>query len=160
MNDHDTQKAIIERINRGGGIPAADTEMMERWWDVVSDIPREVRGHTAVGLGAIAGPNAVSLAPEQSIALMMRVSILWGLEERGLLLDYLSEPEIRKRLFAAIASMPLSKDDFAETMTERILREGSPEEAQKFREEMLAKGLTPERPRIMGRIAEIVGSTP
>lgn len=151
--DREAHDAVLNSIKAGAPIPPSDATMIERWWDVMSDVPRERRGHVAIGLGAIAGPNPTPLNPEQAVGFMMRSAILCGLEERGLLQEYLAQAELKKKLFEVIASVPLSLDDFGEAVVERVLREGPAEEIAKLRQELAAKGLDPDRPRIISRLA-------
>ena len=160
-DDQNAQEAVLNRIKSGAPIPASNAAMIERWWEVASEFPRERRGHVAIGLETIAGPNAVPLGPEQFLGLTMRVAILSGLEERGLLRRYLAKGELRKKLFASIATMALTIEDFGEAVVERLLRESAPEEVAKLRQQMAAQGLDVDRPRVMARLdAEIHGTTP
>ncbi len=148
----------MERINHGAEVAPIDPAIIESWWDAMSSVPPERRGHSAVGLGAIAGNRPMpSLGPDERVALLMRCTLLNSLSERHLLDDYLADPALRKKMFAAISSISLTRNDLIEAMADRIFREAPATDADRCRAEMISEGLDPESPKIVGRLIALVG---
>lgn len=149
MQDDDLN-AATERINTGAQIAQVEPSLIERVWDAVSRILAEKRQHTAIGLGAFAlgNPELAPPNPEQRVALMARYALLDGLIERGILDDYMKDESLRKRVFAAAASLPCDKNDLGEAVAQKALRESPPEVVEKTREEMRQAGYDPDHPKV------------
>jgi hypothetical protein len=54
----------------------------------------------------------------------------------------------RKRVFAAAATIPCDKNDLAEALAERVLRDASPEVVERAKEEPKNAGQDIDRPKI------------
>jgi hypothetical protein len=141
--------AAVERLNSGAPIPAVEPSQIEHAWELVSRIPVERRKNASGGLNAVCGnldyaPNG----PDEQIALMTRYALLDALLERGILNDDMkAEPE-RKHVFAAAATIPCDKRDLAEALAERMLRDASPEEVERTKEDAKNEGWGIDRPKI------------
>ena len=152
--DDDAREAAMAQINAGAEVPAIDPQFVEASWDVLATLPPERRRNAAIGLGAVAGRGLESLPPEQEVALLIRITLLNALSECGVLNDYLSENTLKRKLMTAVASVPFTKNDLAEALSQRIFREATPEVAEKARREMIEAGLDPDFPGIARRLTD------
>ena len=147
--EHDGLNAAAERLNAGAPIPAIEPSQIEHVWEVFSRIPTERRKNTAVGLTAVCGdPKYAPKNAEEQVALMTRFVLLDALLERGILSDHMKAEAERKRVFAAAAKIPCDKNDLAEALAERMLRDASPEAVERIKEEAKNAGWDIERPKI------------
>ncbi len=142
MEDQAAFFAATERLNAGNEIPRVDPSLIEGFWSVVSKIPKEQRGHTSVGLGAFAlsSPDNLPPDPEQRVAIMARYGLLDALLERGFFGEYMEDDSQRKKVFAAAASFPCTKDDLGEAVAERLLRDSPKEQVEEAKRQLLEGG--------------------
>lgn len=152
MSTHKPYEKAMELLNGGAQVPTVEPLTIELFWNFISRIPSEQRGTTPLWLGAVAAGNTTLLQPEQRIALMMRIILLNALSERGLLGEYLADEVLRSKLLAAAASISFDKDDLAEALEHRVLREAPPDIAEQTRADMIEAGLDPDFPRIAKRL--------
>ncbi len=141
--------AAAERLNSGARIPTIEPSQIEHVWEVLSRIPMDRRKNTAVGLSAVRGnPDFAPKNPDEQVALMTRYALLDALLERGILNDYMKAEPGRKHVFAAAATIPCDKNDLAEALAERMLRDASPEVVERTKEEARNAGWDIARPKI------------
>ena len=145
--DTDGLNLAAEQINSGAQIPTIEPSQIEHVWEVLSRIPR--RTNTAIGLTAVcANLDFAPKSPDEQVALMTRYALLDALLERGVLKDYMNDESARKHVFAAAATLPCDKNDLAEALADRMLRDASPEVVERTREEMKNAGWDIDRPKI------------
>lgn len=154
MDQFEDFNKAITRVNEGEAIPPVDASCIERWWNVVSSIPKEQREHVAFGAGAfgISDPEAEPLTGEQKLAVTVRFAILSALNERGVLDEYMKEESSRKKVFRAIASIQCDKNDFGEAVAERAIRNLPVEQQKEANEQFRKVGYDPEHLRIVEKI--------
>jgi hypothetical protein len=145
--------AATERLNAGEEIPKVDPVLIEGFWGAVSKIPKERRGHPAVGLGAFASidPKNLPPNPEQQVAMMARYGLLDALLERGFFSEYMENESQRKKVFAAAASFPCNKDDLGEALAERLLRDSPQEEIEEANKQLQEAGYDPTHLKVMDK---------
>jgi len=147
--ENDGLNAAAERLNTGAPIPTIEPSQIEHVWEAFSRIPPETRKSTAVGLTAVCGnADYAPSNPDEQVALMTRFALLDALLERGILNDYMKTGPGRKHVFAAAATIPCDKNDLAEALAERMLRDSPPEAVERTREEAQNAGWDIERPKI------------
>jgi hypothetical protein len=148
--------AYAERINEGAPIAQVEAYLIEGMWEALSRMPAEKRQHVSVGLGAFArvNPNFAPPSPEQTVALLARYALLDALIERGILDDYMRDELLRKRVFAAAASLPCDKNDLSEALAQKILRESPAEVVASTKEEMRLAGYDPDHPKVGDKFIE------
>ena len=143
-----------ERLNAGGPIAPIDPALIERVWTIMSQLPADQRHHTSIGLGAIADPALAPPTPDQMVGLMARSAMLDALIERGIFDDHLRDESLRKKLFAAAASLPFDKNDLAVALAEKILRESPPDLLEKSKEELRLAGYDPAHLKVADKFTE------
>ncbi len=148
--ENDDLNAVVERINAGARIPTTERSRIEHLWKAMSRIPRDRRQNTtAVGLTAVcANPDFAPKNPDEQVALTARYAMLDALVERGILSEYMEDEALRKHVFAAAATIPCDKNDLAEALAERMLRDASPDVAERTKEAAQNAGWDTDRPRI------------
>ncbi|MFB3812722.1 MAG: hypothetical protein ACE14L_01315 [Terriglobales bacterium] len=139
--DENEHQAAAERINAGAPIPEVEPSVIKHLWDAIRSIPAGFRRRqdVAIGLGAVAacgGPDPSSLSPEPHVAMMARYALLDALVERGFLNDYMEDQGLKEEIFRTAALFPCDKNDLAEALVPRMLRESSPETVENFVAEM------------------------
>ncbi len=152
--DREREEAATERLNAGEQVPEVDAAWIERIWEVMQRIPRDKRQHMAIGLGAIAGPDRPQIGPEERLALMVRYMLLDAVIEYGVLNEYMDDEVQRKKVFAAAASIRCDKDDVAEAVAQRQIRESPAAVAEKVKEEFRTAGCAPDHFGIGDRYIE------
>lgn len=141
--------AAVERLNSGAPIPAVEPSQIEHVWELVSRIPLDRRKNASVGLTAVCGNlDYAPMNPDEQVALMTRFALLDALLERGILNDYMKAEPQRKHVFFAAATIPCDKLDLAEAMSERMMRDASPEVVERTKEEAKNAGWDIDRPKI------------
>ena len=147
--ENDGLTAAVERLNAGAPIPTIEPSQIEHVWEALSRIPMESRKNAAVGLTAVCcNAQYAPKNPDEQVALMTRFALLDALLERGILNDYMkAEPE-RKHVFTAAAKIPCDKNDLADALAERRLRDAAPEAIERTKEEAKNAGWNIERPKI------------
>jgi hypothetical protein len=143
--------AATDGINAGAEIATVAPSLIEHIWDAVSRISNEHRQHAAISLGAFAGvdPSGMPTDAEQQVAMMARYALLDALIERGVLDAYMDDESLRKKVFAAAAAFPCDKNDLGEALAQRLLRDYSPDAAQKANEEFRQAGYDPDHPKVV-----------
>jgi hypothetical protein len=149
MEDNDLS-AAVDRINKGAEIPTVEASLLKHMWEALSSIPREQRRTTGIDLGAVARVELQN--PDQHVAIMARYALMDAIIERGALDEYIKDEPLR--VFAAAASLPCRKDDLAEALAQRLLREASPEVAEKAIAEMKEAGCDPDHPNVCNKFIE------
>jgi hypothetical protein len=152
--NHDAENQALEKLNAGDPIPSTDAAYLKKAWEALRDLPAERRGKVALGAQFIFGdaaPDLTTVDPSQFLAFGMRLAILQALIERGALNDYMQDDAQRAKVFHAAATMPCNKYDFAEAMSQQMLRDSPPDVAAKTKEEMLAGGLDPDHPKVIAK---------
>jgi hypothetical protein len=149
-----------ERLNAGAPIPPIDPALIERVWTVMSQLPADQRQHTSICLGgvALADPASMPSTPDQMVGLMSRSAILEALTARGVFDEYLHDESLRKKLFAAAASLPCDKNDLAEALAERILRDSAPDALEKNEEELRLAGYDPNHLKVVDKINDWIAN--
>jgi hypothetical protein len=147
MEDEGFSEAT-ERINSGAPIPAVEPSQIEYAWEVLNRIPKDRRKPTTVGLTAVCNPHFALKNPDEHVAWMTRFALLDALLERGILNDYMKDESGRKHVFAAAATIPCDKEDLAQALAERMLRDASPEMLERTKEEAKNAGWDIDRPKI------------
>ena len=152
----DDLHAATERFDAGEQILQVEPSQIAHVWEAMSRIPIEARQKTAaIGLDVAFGdPDLARRNPEQQVALMVRYALLDALIERGNLNPYMSDESLRKRVFAAAATIPCNKNDLGEVLVQRLLRKSPPEVAQKVEQEMRQAGCDPDHPRVYDKFME------
>jgi len=148
MQDDDWN-AATERINAGVQIAQVEPSLIEHMWDVLTRISAERRQHVSIGFDALAfGNPKFARNPEQQVALMARYALLDALIERGILDDCMEDESLRKRVFAAAASLPCDKNDLGEALAQKVLHESPPGVVEKTKREMRQAGCDPNHPKV------------
>jgi hypothetical protein len=133
---HEELRAAVERLNAGEPIAPVEAVLVERVWELASSVA--ARQHSiGFDFGAMAGSGGqfAPLDPDQRIAITARYQLLDTLIKCGLIDSYMEDAELRKKVFAAVASLPCSKNDLGEASWLRRLQELSPDLAEKARKE-------------------------
>jgi hypothetical protein len=145
-----------ERLNAGAPIAPTDPALIERLWTALSQIPANQRGHISIELGgfALADPASMPSTPDQMLGLMVRSAILQALIDRGVFDEYLRDEPLRKKLFTATASLPLDKNDLAEAIAEKMLRESAPDLLEKNKEELRLAGYDPTHLKVVDKFTD------
>lgn len=148
--------AATERINSGAEIPTVSPSLIEHLWVAISRIPKPQSQHTAIGLGAFAlcDPDALPKNPEQRVAMMARYALLDALVERGILSEYMEDEALRKKVFAAAASLPCNKNDLGEALAEKLLRDSPPERLEEAQKELSEAGYDPTHLKVAEKFIE------
>src|SRR5215469_11881840 len=134
--ENDDLKAAAERINSGAQIPTIEPSQIEHVWEVLSRTPLDRRLKPEVGFTAVRGnPDFAPKNPDEQVALMTRYALLDALVERGILNDYMKDESARKHVFAAAATIPCDKNDLAEALAQRLLRDASSDVVEQTKEE-------------------------
>jgi hypothetical protein len=156
MDSFEGLAEATERLNAGAPIEPTDPALIERVWTVMSQLPADQRQHTSVCLGGVALSDRASMpsTPDQLLGLMTRSAILEALIERGIFDEYLGDELNRKKLFAAAAALPFDKNDLAEALAEKILRESSPDLLEKNKEELRVASYDPAHLKIVDKVTE------
>jgi len=154
----DDLHAATERITAGAQIAQVEPSQIGHVWEAISHIPIEARQNTAaIGLdvdAAFGNPDLAPRNPEQQVALMARYWLLDAIVERGILDAYMSDDSLRKRVFAAAATIPCDQNDLVEVLAQRSLRKSAPEVAQKVEQEMRQAGCDPDHPKVCDKFME------
>ncbi len=146
---HADLDAQTERINEGAQIPQVEPSLIENWWDARSQVPAEQRRHVMYGISVITGGNPdLEPNPEELVALIMRCTLLGLLIERGILDNYMSDESLKKRVFAAAASLPCDKNDLGEAFALTELCDSPPEAVETTKEKMRQAGYDPDHPNL------------
>jgi hypothetical protein len=157
--ENDELRAACERINSGAQIATIEPSQIEHVWEVVSHIPIERRQNTTIGLTAARGnPDFAPSNPDQQFALMARYALLDALVERGTLNDYMDDESLRKRAFAAAATIPCDKNDLGEALAQRTLRNSTPDVVERTKEEARQAGWDLDRPKVGEKFIEWIHS--
>ena len=144
-----------EQINAGAQIQMIEPSQIDHVWEVLSRIPVDRRTNTAIGLTAVCGNlQFAPKSPEGQVALMFRYALLDALLARGILNDYMNDELARKQVFAAAGTLPCNKNDLAEALANRLLRDAPPEVAERTREEMKNAGWDIDPPKIGEKFIE------
>jgi hypothetical protein len=151
MHDVNEMNAATERINAGAPIAPIDPSLIERVWKATSRIPRPTGQHVSICLQAVASEDPKLATPDQEVAFMVRYGLLDALIERGLLDELMQDESSRKRVFEAAATLPCDKNDFAEAVAEKLLRDSPPEIAKQTAEELKLAGYDPNHLKIFDR---------
>jgi hypothetical protein len=152
--NHDTENEAVENLNAGKPVPPVDPAYLKNAWEALSRLPAELRGTVSLDVRVISGdaaPDLMNRDPGQYLAFGMRLATLQALIERGALNDYMQDNAQRARVFRAAATMPCNKYDFAEAMSQQMLRDSPPDVAAKTREGMLAGDLDPDHPKVIAK---------
>lgn len=151
----DDLDAAVDRINAGAEVATVEPSLIEYMWKRISSIPREQRKSTSAGFcGVLADPDRLPQNPDQRAAMMIRYALLNALVERGILDDYMKDESLRQRVFAAAALFPCDKNDLGEAVAQRLVRDSSPDVAQKSGEEFRQAGYAPEHPKVGGKFID------
>lgn len=158
--ENDDLNAVAERINAGAQIPTIEPSRIEYLWEAMSRIPRDRRQNTtAVGLTSVrANPDFAPKNPDEQVAMMARYALLDALVERGILSNYMEDEALRKHVFAAAATIPCDKNDLAEALAKRMLRDASPDAAERTKEAEQNAGWGIDRPKIGEKFIEWIRS--
>ncbi len=156
MEDEAARLSATERLNAGEDIPRVDPLVMEAFWNVVSKIPRERRGHTAIGVDVFWMPssNNTPPSPEQRVAFLARYALLDALLERGFFAKYMEDESQRQKVFCTAANFPCNKDDLGEAFAERLLRDSAKEQVEQTRRELQKAGYDPNHLRVLDKFRE------
>jgi hypothetical protein len=147
--ENDDLKAAAERINAGAQIPTIEPSQSEHVWEVLSRTPMDRRKEPDVGFTPVRGnPDFAPKSPDEQVALMTRYALLDPRLERGLLNDYMKDESARKQVFAAAATIQCDKNDLAEALAERLMRDASPDVVEQTKEEAKIAGWDIDRPKI------------
>ena len=141
--------AVAARVNAGEEIPEVDPFRIEQMWEIMSRIQRGQ--NKTIGLGAVAGPNAREIDPEEQFALTFRCKILEALVDRGVLDDFMKDEAGRKKVFAAAATLKCDKNDFGEALAQESIRHAPPEVQEEMKEELRSAGCDPNNPAIIAK---------
>jgi len=136
----------VNRVNAEGPLETVDPSWIERSWKAVKSL--DGIEHRSVGLHAVADPNAPALSPGQRLAVGFRYALLDSLLKRGVLDSYMEDETLRKKVFAAAATLPCDKNDLGEATFLKRIRESPPEVAEKMIGEMRNAGYDPGRPKL------------
>lgn len=154
MEDDDLG-AAVEKINAGEPIPTIDPTQLEKVWGAVSRIPRDRRKDTEVSCTATCvNTDFAPKNADEEIGLMARLAILNALVERGILSDYMQTEPGRKLVFAAAATIPCNKEDLAEAVSERLLRDKPSDIVAEAKESAKSEGRDFDRPKIGERFID------
>ena len=155
---------LIEKIhaqtklfNDGAPIPPVSASDMKQMWDATrrmnADIPP--RPNVAIGLAVFAAYGVdAAFSPEEFLPIRWRHQLLESLVERGILNDYKQGEELDEKVFRAAATMPCDKNDVAETKLPLLFAQSATELVAKAKEEMLADGYDPEKPKLDGKFLD------
>jgi hypothetical protein len=150
---HEDLRAAVERLNAGEPIAPVEAILVERVWELASSVA--ARQHSiGFDFGAMAGSDArfAPLHPDRRIAITARYQLLDTLSKCGFIDSYVEDAELRKKVFAAVASLPCNKNDLGEAFWLRRLQELSPDLAQKARDEARQAGYDPDHPQLGARL--------
>jgi|SRR6266536_3651297 len=150
---------LIEKIhaqtklfNDGAPIPPVSASDMKQMWDATrrmnADIPPRPNVATGLAVFAAYGVDAAFGRPEEFFSISWRHQLLESLVGRGILNDYKQGEELDEKVFRAAATMPCDKNDVAETMLPLLFAQSPADHAAKAKEEMLASGYDPEKPKL------------
>jgi hypothetical protein len=151
--------AAAAQFNSGAPIPPVRASDLKQLWEATrrmnADMPPKPSGG-AVGLSLFAayGFKAAAGDPGELLPIMWRHQLMSALVERGVLSDYMRGDEPDERAFRAAATMPCDKEDFAQATMPGMLTEFPPEDAAKFRENLLIQGYDIDRPSVDGKFIE------
>ena len=145
---------LLERINAGAPIPTIEPSQIEHVWERLSHIRRETQQNGTVGVTAVCGnPEFAPRNPDEQIALSIRYALLDALVEQGVLDDYMNDRSERQHVFIAAATIPCDRNDLAEALAGKKLRELSRDLVERTKEELKNPGSDVARPKI-GEIGE------
>ena len=148
-------EAAVDRINAGADVATVEPSLIEYMWERISSIPREQRQSTSAGFcGVLADPERFPKNPDQRAATMIRYVLLNALVERGILDDYMKDESLRQKVFAAAALFPCDKNDLGEAVSQRSVRDSSPDVARKSGTEFGRAGRSAEHPKVGGKFIE------
>jgi len=147
MENEGFNSTSLERINSGAPIPTVEPSRIEHVWELYGRLP--MNRYATVGFSAVSNNlDFGSENPDDHVAWMTRFALFNALLERGTLNDYMKDEPGRKRVFAAAATIPCDKNDLAEALAERVLRDASPEVVERAKEEAKNAGQDIDRPKI------------
>lgn len=138
--------SAVARLNAGGELQPVDASLLENLWNAMSRIPKPQGNNVAIGIDAITGfdPNALPLNADKQVAVMMRYAVLEALQQRGVLVDYMTNDAAKKRVFEAAATFPCDKNDLSEALAESALRNAPPERQKVMMAELTKAGYDPD----------------
>lgn len=144
-------RALIEEFNRGAAVSSVSPADIKQLWvahrRITVDIPPEPG--IQLGLGVVAAYGVQAAAdPVRFTAVRWRHTVLSDLVERGVLNAYVHDGEPQEKVFAAAATIPLTKEDIAEVTIPKTLAQAPADFAAKARAKMQAEGYDPVRPTI------------
>jgi hypothetical protein len=100
----------------------------------------------------------IQTSDDKLFALMARYALLDALVERGTLNDYMDDESLRKRAFAAAATIPCDKNDLGEALAQRTLRNSTPDVVERTKEEARQAGWDLDRPKVGEKFIEWIHS--
>jgi hypothetical protein len=151
----DDLRAATEQINASAQIAQVEPSQIEHVWEIVSRISAEIPQDSGIGLAVARGdPDLAPRNPEQHVALAARYALLNALVEQGIFNDYMEDESLRKRVFAAAATVPCYKNDLGEALAQRMLRDSPPDVVEKAKEEMRQAGCEPDHPKVGYKLIE------
>jgi hypothetical protein len=141
--------AALARINAGTPIPTIEPSKIEHVWERLSHIRRETQQNGIVGLTAVCGnPEFAPKNPDEQIALSLRYALFDALVQQGVLDDYMNDVSERQHVFVAAATIPCDRNDLAEALAGKGLREPSRDVVEQTKEELQKAGSDVARPKI------------
>lgn len=146
----DDDGAAADRVNAGEPIAPVEAFLIETAWELSNRLAPTKQHSVGFDLVAMAGnnPNLPALGPDQRLAFSLRYGLLDALLQRGILDSYMEEAELRRKVFAAAASLPCDKNDLGEAFFLKRLRESPPDVAEKMTEEARQAGYDPDHPKL------------
>lgn len=147
--DKDGLDAALERINAGAPIPTIEPSQIEHVWERLSLIRRETQQNGTVGFTAVcANPQFAPKGPDEQIALSIRYALLDALIEQGVLDDYMNDTSRRQHVFVAAAKIPCHRNDLAEALAGKKLREASRDVVEQTKNKLKSAGSDVARPKV------------